>query len=159
MKQIIVCIVCVAVFTLLFACQWKKTFDLSPYGLPAVIEVPSGVKVNAIDLVVMKEINLVKDRFNMQIFIRPASGDSLEYLLEKHTDYVNGIPGIQRIIHIDGRGMIFETMDVEEKKHYGFRLLLINDSMEVVVQDHMRFKYKKRQIESMYKSATTLQWK
>jgi hypothetical protein len=86
--------VAIVTMVLLSSCGGKKWLDLSPYGLPAEIEVPAGVRINAIDLVVMKEINLRKGRFNMQLFIKPWSGDSTKrYISGKYTNILTTVRG------------------------------------------------------------------
>jgi hypothetical protein len=147
--------VAIVTMVLLSSCGGKKWLDLSPYGLPAEIEVPAGVRINAIDLVVMKEINLRKGRFNMQLFIKPWSGDSLHVMMDNHLSYVNGLPGMQEMFYLDGRSMKYKTTSDRGEVVYGFRYLTIVDSTEVVIQDHMGYHYSRRHMERMYRAAAS----
>jgi len=136
----------------LISCSSRKSLDLSNHGIPIVISVPEGAFVQELDLVVMKEINIRKGDFHLQMFIHNpinGNGDSLLWL---QMEAVSGSGSFREFVELEPLGFIYANENKEGQRYYGFRYLIHLDSTVVLARQHPRLESDYSAIKSMYQA-------
>jgi hypothetical protein len=122
------------------------------YGVPLSIQAPEGALVQELDLLIMKEINIKKGDFHLQLFIHKPLNENGDSLLWHQMEAVSGSSGFIEFTDVESSGFIYSIAPTKDKIIYGFRYLMPFDSSYLLARQHPRIEPTYNEIREMYES-------
>lgn len=141
---------------LLSACSEPKAnypeMDLMKHGLPIKINAPADAKVEMNDMLLMKDVTVIKDKFYLQIFSSEAMINDVAKIKAEKLNEVKSKPSFSKIIQDDPSGFIFEKLRSDSTANYDFRQVKIQGDKQYIFQTGLIGKFTEREVRDMYES-------
>ena len=143
-------------FCFLSSCSEPKStypdLDLMRYGLPIKIKAPLDAEVKMSDMLLMKDVTVKKDEYDMQIFSSEAmTPDATKIKAEQLKDQKSKST-FSKIIQEDPNGFIFEKFRSDSTLNYDFRYIRIQGDEQYIFQTGLIGKFSEKQVREMYLS-------
>jgi hypothetical protein len=126
--------------------------DLMRCGMPIVIRAPEGATVKTMDLVLSKDITVIKGDFHLQIFESEADSRDLNEIKQRLLEEVRNHTYFDTVLLEDKAGFIYSTRVNENYTNYGFRYVRIQGDNEYVFQQGLGGKFSREAIDVMYRA-------
>jgi hypothetical protein len=157
MKTGILPFACICLLLISIGCKPDNTsnlaeLDLMSEGMPIVIQAPAGAEIKRMDLVLSKDITVIKDDFHFQIFESNADVRDVGAVKNQLLAEVKLSPYFSKLLQDDTAGFIYETRIDSTYTNYGFRHVRIQGDKEYIFQQGLRGKYTREAVEVMYKA-------
>ncbi|MEM1322882.1 MAG: hypothetical protein AAGG75_21635 [Bacteroidota bacterium] len=143
---------------LLSACEQEpvsdwKPFSLLKYGVPLTILAPDSVKVEQMDLIVKKDIELKKgDDYYIQLFAADATTTDVAAIKAAQQANVESNPYFSKIIEEKDDGFIYQTAVDTANVNYSFRRILVVGDREYIFQTGLVGKFSLEDVMRMYEA-------
>jgi hypothetical protein len=130
-----------------------QELDLMSEGMPIVIYAPADAKIKRMDLVLSKDITVIKDQdFHLQIFESNADVRDPSAIKSQLLDEIKLNPYFSTILKDDTAGFLYETRIDSNYINYGFRHVRIQGDKEYIFQQGLGGKFTREAVELMYKA-------
>ena len=147
---ILVCLCCLS------SCGEPKSnypdLDLMSYGLPIKIKAPVDAQVKMSDMVLMKDVTVIKDDYDMQIFASEIITLDVAKIKEEQLNTLKAKPTFSKIIEDGPNGFIFEKFRSDSTLNYDFRHIRIQGDQQYIFQTGMVGKFSEKAVRDMYQS-------
>lgn len=137
--------------------EWKS-INLLEYGVPIEIKAPENVKVEAGDLMGMKDITVQDSgKYNLQIFVSDAQLESLDESLSDLKELIKENPTFDKIIDSFPHGFLFRLQVDSTTQSYDFRYLVTRGNKQIQFQMGMGRIYKREDVKRTLKGIKTME--
>ena len=127
-------------------------FDLMSYGLPIKIKAPADAEVKFSDMLLMKDVTLKKDDYDMQIFASEVITLDIAKIKAEQLAGQKAKSSFSKVIQDDPNGFIFEKMRSDSTANYDFRYIKIQGDQQYIFQTGLVGKFTEQQVRDMYMS-------
>lgn len=126
--------------------------DLMRHGLPIKIKAPLDAKVVMSDMLLMKDVTVKKDGYDMQIFASEYITPDISKIKAEQLNTQKVLPSFSKIIQDDTNGFIFEKLRSDSTLNYDFRHIRIQGDQQYIFQTGLVGKFSEKQVRDMYES-------
>lgn len=141
---------------LITSCSEPKSIypdlDLMRDGLPIKIKAPADAKVKMSDMLLMKDVTVIKDEYNLQIFASEYITKDISKIKAEQLNTQKVLPTFSKIIQDDPNGFIFEKLRSDSTLNYDFRYIRIQGDQQYIFQTGLVGKFTEKQVRDMYES-------
>ena len=144
--------------TLIFfvACQQDKKIPLKElnllkYGVPITILAPDSSKVNATEIMGIKDITIKSGKdYAIQIYASDAATTDIQQLVAEQKKEAKDTRYFAKIIREEPEGFIYQTVIDTSNISYDFRYVMVKGDKEFVFQTGLLGSFSKEAVEQMY---------
>jgi len=141
---------------LLSSCSEPKAnypdLDLMSYGLPIKIKAPLDAKVKFSDMLLMKDVTVKKDDYDLQIFGSEVVTLDIAKIKQEQLNAAKAKSSFSKVIQDDPNGFIFEKVRIDSSLNYDFRYIKIQGDQQYVFQTGLIGKFTEDQVRDMFVS-------
>lgn len=141
---------------LLSACSEPKSnypdLDLMGHGLPIKIKAPANADVKFSDMLLMKDVTVKKDEYDLQIFASEVITLDIAKIKAEQLNGQKIKSSFSKIIQDDPNGFIFEKLRSDSTLNYDFRYIKIQGDQQYIFQTGLVGKFSEQQVRDMYES-------
>jgi len=122
------------------------------YGLPIKIKAPLEAKVNFNDVLLMKDVTVKKDDYDLQIFASEVITLDIAKIKTEQLNAQKAKPTFSKVIQDDPNGFIFEKFRSDSTLNYDFRYIKIQGDQQYIFQTGLIGKFTEQQVKDMFAS-------
>ena len=127
-------------------------FDLMSYGLPIKIKAPTDADVKMSDMLLMKDVTVKKDGYDMQIFASEIMTLDVAKIKEEQLGSVKSKASFSKVIQDDVNGFIYEKFRSDSTLNYDFRHIRVQGDQQYIFQTGLVGKFSEKEVRDMYLS-------
>jgi len=131
----------------------KSTYpdlDLMSYGLPIKIKAPLDAEVKFSDMLLMKDVTVKKDDYDMQIFASEVISLDVAKIKAEQLNAQKAKPTFSKVIEEVPNGFIFEKFRSDSTLNYDFRYVRIQGDQQYIFQTGLVGKFTEKQVKDMF---------